>query len=385
MSQLTVYLLRRVTPPFIMALFIILITLVLERLMRLVQLVTEEGTPIISAFKLLWYLIPHYLGTALPAALFIALMISIRKLQQDSELTAIFSTGLSLEQIIRPVMALATVVTILMLILIGFVQPYARYAYHLSVWELTKSQMLTNLRPGIFESLGSDITLRAETVSQGGKFFTGFFASTNDNGNRTIITAQEAVRVTESANPESDFTLLLKNGKMVRESSTNNTAATISFSQFYWSPPLDNIEEYGNRGQESREMTLVELFSEGVQGVLTKAPFLEMKAELHSRIVLVLSVPILALLAIPLALVGSGRTGRAYGIGLGVVILILYEKILGFGEAFAALGSLSTWTGLWTPLSILAIITATLIAVWMDAPPYRYVMSFFKRPRKRKH
>lgn len=384
MSRLTTYLLRRVTPPFLMALFVILLTLVLERLMRLIQLVTEEGTSMASAFELLWYLIPHYLGTALPAALFLALMISIRKLQQDSELTAIFSTGLSLEQIIRPVMALALLVTILMAILVGFVQPYARYAYHLAVWDLTKSQILTNLRPGVFETLGSDITLRAETVSQGGKFFTGFFASAEDQGNKTIITAEEAIRVTESTNPEADFTLLLKNGKMVRESSTNNTAATISFSQFYWSPPLDNIKKYGDRGQNSREMTLPELFIENAPEIFTQISGVALSAELHSRLVLILSVPVLALLAIPLALVGSGRTGRAYGMGLGIVILILYEKILGFGEAFAALGSLSTWTGLWTPLSVLTLLTLILLVIWLDITPYRYVMDKHHQRRRNK-
>ena len=382
MSRLTVYLLHRVTPPFLMALFVILLTLVLERLMRLIQLVTEEGTPMSSAFELLWYLIPHYLGTAMPAALFLALMISIRKLQQDSELTAIFSTGLSLEQVIRPVMALALLVTILMAILVGFVQPYARYAYHTAVWELTKSQILTNLRPGVFETLGPDITLRAETVSQGGKFFTGFFASAQQDGNKTIITAEEAIRVTESTNPDADFTLLLKNGKMVRESSTNNTAATISFSQFYWSPPLDNLKKYGLRGQSSREMTLPELFIGKPQQALKEIPFLAVNTELHSRLVLILSVPVLALLAIPLALVGSGRTGRAYGMGLGIVILILYEKILGFGEAFAALGSLSTWTGLWTPLSILTLLTVILLIVWLDITPYRHIMD---KRHKRRH
>tara|TARA_Y100000782_G_scaffold41136_1_gene45666 strand:- start:89731 stop:90855 length:1125 start_codon:yes stop_codon:yes gene_type:complete len=364
-----------------MALFVILLTLVLERLMRLIQLVTEEGTPVASAFELLWYLIPHYLGTALPAALFLALMISIRKLQQDSELTAIFSTGLSLEQIIRPVMALALLITILMAILVGFVQPYSRYAYHTAVWELTKSQILTNLRPGVFETLGPDITLRAETVSQGGKFFTGFFASAEQDGNKTIITAEEAIRVTESTNPDADFTLLLKNGKMVRESSTNNTAATISFSQFYWSPPLDKLKKYGLRGQSSREMTLPELFIGKPQQTLKAIPFLEVNTELHSRLVLILSVPVLALLAIPLALVGSGRTGRAYGMGLGIVILILYEKVLGFGEAFAALGSLSTWTGLWTPLTVLTVFTLILLVIWLDVTPYRHIMD--KRHQRR--
>ena len=385
MSQLTAYLLRRVTPPFLMALFVILLTLVLERLMRLIQLVTEEGTPMASAFELLWYLIPHYLGTALPAALFMALMISIRKLQQDSELTAIFSTGLSLEQIMKPVMTLALLVTLMMTILVGFVQPYARYQYHVAVWDLTKSQILTNLRPGVFETLGPDITLRAETVSQGGKFFTGFFASAESEGNKTIITAEEAVRVTEPTNPEADFTLLLKNGKMVRESSTNNTAATISFSQFYWSPPLDNLKKYGIRGQNQREMTLPELFIGEPRQTANIIPFVKMNAELHSRIVLILSVPVLALLAIPLALVGSGRTGRAYGMGLGVVILILYEKILGFGEAFAALGSLSTWTGLWTPLTVLTIFTLILLIIWLDVTPYRRYrdMRHMRRQRKR--
>lgn len=383
MSQLSRYILSRITLPFLIALFVILLTLVLERLMRLIQLVTDEGTPAVKAFELLWHLIPHYLATALPAALFVALILSLRKMQEQSELTAMFATGISLESIIRPVLGLSLGVMLLMAALVSYVQPLSRYAYQLAVWDLTKAQILTNLRPGVFENLGADITLRADTISKKGKIFTGFFSSVNENGNRTIITAQEAIRVSESTDPNSDLTLLLKNGKMVRERSSNGTAATISFTQFYWNPPLDNIEPYGPRGQTRREMTLPELFEQKVDTFISKVPFFQMQAEKHARIVFILSVPILALLAIPLAMLGGGRTGRAYGIVVGVIVLILYEKILGFGEAFAALGNLSTWVGLWTPLSILAIITATLIAAWMDAPGYRAIKLLFKKPNRK--
>ena len=56
----------------------------------------------------------------------------------------------------------------------------------------------------------------------------------------------------------------------------------------------------------------------------------------------------------------------------------------GFGEAFAALGSLSTWTGLWTPLTILTMITMVLLVIWLDIAPYRYFMDKRHQRRRRK-
>jgi len=65
-------------------------------------------------------------------------------------------------------------------------------------------------------------------------------------------------------------------------------------------------------------------------------------------------------LAIPLGLIGSGRTSRARGPVVGVVLIVLYEKVSGFGQNLAGAGAISPAQGIWLPYACLALLTWAL-------------------------
>ena len=47
---------------------------------------------------------------------------------------------------------------------------------------------------------------------------------------------------------------------------------------------------------------------------------------------------------------------------VGLVVLVFYQKLLQLGGSMAALGHVSPWLGLWLPLVLFAILSATLFA-----------------------
>ena len=85
----------------------------------------------------------------------------------------------------------------------------------------------------------------------------------------------------------------------------------------------------------------------------------EIAAELHGRLALIASVPVLPLLAAPLALAG-GLCSQRSGIVFGLLILILYYEALNFGEALAKHALVAPWIGLWLPFLALAAGTGWL-------------------------
>ena len=64
-------------------------------------------------------------------------------------------------------------------------------------------------------------------------------------------------------------------------------------------------------------------------------------------------MPLLPLLAAPLALAGGQRSQRS-GIVFGLLILVVYYEALSFGEALAKRELLAPWLGLWLPFVALA-------------------------------
>ena len=103
------YLLRRSLTPLLVGTVVVLAALLLERLLRLLDLVVNKGSPIGLILKLLLNLTPHYIGIALPAAFFLAVLVAVNRLSADSELDAAQSFGIGPQRMLAPLLGLGTI------------------------------------------------------------------------------------------------------------------------------------------------------------------------------------------------------------------------------------------------------------------------------------
>jgi len=350
------YLLRRLAGPFLTTFTVVLLALSLERLLRVIEIITDEGAPVGQAFAVLLYLLPHYLSLALPASLFLGVLFAVRGLRSGSELTALLAAGVSLRRLAVPLVAFAGFCMIVMLLNTGFVQPHARYAYRATMHDVLEARFALRLKPGVFQEIGDNLVIRADEVSRSGLVLGGFFAEvTHDRGGRTVVTAR-AARLSQDRAADG-IVLTLHDGTIVRDGA-GDVPGFVRFGTYVWEPPIDAAGPYGPRGHGERELTLLELLAAGNLGSQAADP--AYRTELHERLIHVLSLPALAWLAIPLGLLGTGRVVRNYGIVIGVAALVFYEKILGFGAAVAGKGTLSPWIGLWLPWATLVVAAAVL-------------------------
>jgi lipopolysaccharide export system permease protein len=96
-----------------------------ERLVRLLDLTLGKKKSFSLIFEMLAYLAPHYLGIALPGALFLGLLFGFSRLSKNSELDAFLAAGYGLHQIAKPVIILSCLLSLVAIIIFGFVQPHA--------------------------------------------------------------------------------------------------------------------------------------------------------------------------------------------------------------------------------------------------------------------
>ena len=375
MTTLSRYHVSRILPPFGVAVTVVLMALSLERLLRIVEKITAQGAPVGRAFEMLGYLVPHYLALAIPAAVFLAVLMSTRRLQTSDELAAMQAAGVPIWRLLRPVLGIALVLGAILAANGWYVQPHARYAFKARMHQITDEAVSLRLQPGVFQPLGQDIVVRADAVSQGGRDLRGFFAVVEkDKGGRNVITAS-AARL-KPDREDRGLAVELRDGTIVREG-PDAPPGSVNFDSYVWKPPTDVIAPYGPRGHNEQELTVLELFSENAESLARGTGAAAIAAERHLRLIRPLSLPVLAVLAVPLALLGSGRTGHAYGFVLGVALVIFYEKLIGFGEAFAKEDQMPAWLALWTPYAALTVLTAVLF--WYRAEYTGRAPSLFRR------
>lgn len=351
-STLNIYILRSLLAPFALVLSVLLLALSMERMLRLIEQVTTYGAPFSQVFELLAYLLPHYLSLALPPALFMSVLLAFRRLHNNAELDALQASGVSLRQLLTPVLGFSFLIMIVMLFLTAFAQPHTRYMFRDKLHTLKEQPFDFALQPGIFKKLGQHVTIRTDETDRASNTMIGFFAAIDHKDGRKSYFSAQSAQVRQNPKTE-ELTIMLIEGRQVTLSATGKTQS-LAFKSYPWVPDMDALP-YGPRGQDERELTLRELVVKKIENLTVVDPVAKIRSELHARLVQSVSLPFLAILAIPLALLGKGRTARASGFVIGVAVLILYEKILGLAEAFAAGGHIAPWAALWSPFILLAL------------------------------
>lgn len=372
------YMLAQIVPTMMITLLIAAVILLLERMLRLLDIAVGNGVSALVVFQMLFNLIPHYMGLAIPAALFLGVLLAVRKLSAQSELDAISSSGISLFRLIRPAMLLAGLMVVLNLILSGYLQPFSRYAYREILYDVTSGVIESGIGEGVFTDLPNGYTLKVDRSRGDGKELFGVFAHHEaEDGSLITYTAKRGLLIT--GEKERTVTLRLFDGKRISTKPGAKHATELAFDAFDWDVDMADLERFRLRGGDKRELTLTELWrgythrdQGGIafddretteEGVGRERPEAvnpsAVASEFHSRIVFSLSLLLLPVLAAPLGFV-TRRSSQSFGVVLGILLLLTYQKVLEFGEAYAAVGGMPAATALWTPFVLFALFTLSL-------------------------
>ncbi len=352
LSLIDRYMLKRVSWPLAAAIVIGMAALLLERLIRLLDLFANRGGPLTLILKMLGNLVPHYLAIAIPAAFFVGILYATLRMSNDSELDVMRASGLSLRRLATPMLVMAVVLTVAAAIILGFLQPYTRYAYRALVYLVTETSWNSAIERGAFFSGFGGKTILIGDIADGGRSLSRIFIQETDNdGNNIALSAQTG----ELTNDPRTFslTLILRDGIRVESKPDGTGGKALEFSESKL--PLEVVapEPFRDRGDRESELTFWEL----IRAYMEQWPDIgrdDALAELNYRLVRTLTVLFLPLLAIPMGLT-SRRQPTSVRIVAGIAMLIVYYQILQFGRDMAENGRLSVFVAMWVPFIVLAL------------------------------
>ena len=332
--------------------------LVLEKMLRLFDFVATEGGPVSVVWRMLANLIPEYLSLGIPIGLMLGILLAFRKLATSSELDVLKGVGMSFGRLLRMPFAYAIALAALNLAIVGFIQPYARYAYEGLQFELRSGALGASIKVGEFTKLGDRMTLRIEESYNDGRSLRGIFVrGDNKDGQRVSATAARGQFL--ATDDPNTIILRLSQGVLIHESPKFAVPRVLTFDNHDLPIPLPKIEAFRTRGGADREMTIPELFVGGKDKSESLDTRLALRANFHFRIVEVMSMFLIPLIAIALA-IPPKRSTSSLGVFLSIVLLVTQHKINQYAEDLGARGTIDPLIALWVPFLLFAA-----LAIWM--------------------
>lgn len=344
LSTIDAYLLRLMATPMLAALAVTLGALLLERVLRLFELLTGKGAPLGLVMAMTLNLVPHYLGLALPAAFAVGIIVVMTSLSAENELDAMEGAGWSIWRIGVVFISCGAVLTIISFLLFGYLQPYSRYAYQAVKNELVNAAWDARVEAGTFIDAGKGTTISAEEVDQTGRILNRVFVlQEEDEGAERILTAERGVLI-----PDKDsrtLRLRLENGVAV-SIGRQEGEVSVRFDSLMLEREFDlDGELFRPRGDSERELTMDELLSH-MRGENDVEPEPRYAAEFHGRLIRALALLGVPLIAVPLAVAGK-RSPAWRRVAVAMTVLVVFQNLTKTVEGMASNGKFDPALSLW--------------------------------------
>jgi lipopolysaccharide export system permease protein len=364
MRTYDLYVLRQMGKPLVVALVVALLVLLIERMLRLLELLLGAQGPLKLVLEIMAYLVPHYIALALPISLLIGLMSAFNRLSRDGEIDALQGAGVGLARLSRVAVVVALGVAVVTGVTVGYLKPYGRYAYQAMIYTVTNALLQAFVQAGVFTQIG-DTTFLVHGFDRENGTFSRIFVY-QDNGDRSAaITASEGMLTRQA---DGVPVLRLFDGIRLTENHDNDArrhgaaaspaVGVLRFDQLRMSLSDARAPMFRPRGIDERELTITELWDRRnapPPGVRSS----DVLAEFHVRLAQTLSVPLVPLFGVPLAL-GRRRSDRSWGIAAGLLALILYNQLLDFGKNLVESGETGPLPGIWLPFVAFAAVSCWL-------------------------
>ncbi|MPT47636.1 MAG: LPS export ABC transporter permease LptF [Sphingobium sp.] len=355
------YIARLIAVPLAGTLVVAAMLLILDKMLRLFDFVAAQGGPVSVVWRMLANMIPEYLSLGIPIGVMLGILLAFRRLALSSELDVLRGVGLSPTRLMKVPYIFTIAFALINLAIVGFIQPYSRYAYEGLQYELRSGALGASIKVGEFTNLGKGMTLRIEESRDRGRDLHGIFVRVDkmnslaegegqvQNKIKDQSLAVTAARGTFMATDDPDVIILrLTDGVMVQRSDKIATPRILSFSSHDLPIDLPKIENFRGRGDADRELTLPELVRLSAAPGTDLAMRYEMRANFHFRMAEVAMMLLLPLAALAFA-IPPKRSTSALGVFLSIVFIVTYHKVNQYAEDMGAAGRIDPIIALWVP------------------------------------
>lgn len=334
MTIITRYLAKEIALSFAATLLVLTLIIVGNTFVRLLADASTGELPSDLLGSLLWFGSLKQLIRLIPVALLIGMMLAFSRLYRDSEMAALRAAGVAPRHFYRAIFSFVLPLTLLLAGLVLVVSPWVEQRNLDLRREINQRPEAAGIPPGEFVTSGSPsvgYTALAENIDANNTVMERFFIRAQDGAKETTIWARSAVLFIDSESGER--VLQIRDGYRYESDRKEPGMRITQFDEHGIRVPLRNAAQASNQGSLPSR-------------TLWQQADARSQAEWQWRIAVIISAPLLALLAFPLSY-SAPRQGRYAKVAVAILIYAIYVNLLATLRGMIERGDFPTFPGLW--------------------------------------
>lgn len=376
---LSLYIIREISSLFLLGIVIFTLVLLMGRLITLTDLVVSRGVPLADVSRMILYLIPSFLVVTIPMAFLLAVLMAFGRLSGDNEIVVLKACGISLTQMLPPVIVCALVAVMLALGASTIGVPWGNSAFKELSFQVLTRNITATIREKIFWDDIPGIVMYTDQYDEQSRTLKGVVINDGRNADRPMtIFARDGV-VTSVAGSRS-LLLTLHDGS-IHMVGKGGLYRLVNFGEYCMT-----VGEKGNGAEISRnepDMWISELQRRIDDPATSAGNRLKTQAEYHSRFTFPFASLVFAILAVPLG-IQNRRSGKSGGFTVSIFIIFSYYVLMSVMRTFAEKGAIPPVVALWIPDVIffcLGCFFLRMASLEKSIPlfPLKKIIEYFKR------
>ncbi len=382
MDVISRYIFRQTATATVMILLTLTLIVWMTMALREIDVMTDQGQGFLIFLKITVLALPNLIAVVAPVALLISSIHVLNRLNNDSGVVILAAAGGTIWRLMRPFLALATIVFAFVLVSNAYLSPHSLRLLRSYVVEIRTDLISQVIQPGNFVSPEKGLTFHIRG-REGDGSLRGLMVNDAREDDQTITYLADQGQVVKQ---QGRAFLVMREGHIHRVDSGRDDVQIIAFDSYVF-----DISELGPQTSEPslrpKERFLSELANPDADDQQFQRQPGKFRAELHDRLASPLYAFVFVLIAV--AMLGFARTTRQGAAQSIALAFILSVGARGAGLAANNLAVKHAWAvGLIYGIPLVAILLALLIAQrnmrphaarsfdvslprWLREPPWR--------------
>ncbi len=359
------YILKEMVPFFLVGFCFFDLIFVINKLLEMMDMIIVKRVEILTIMKLFFTMLPFTFAITIPLSMLVSVLMAFGRLSSDSEVIAMLASGTSFWRMLRMPIIAGLVMSLFMVAFNNWVLPAGNIVFKKTYVEVQSRKPFSQLQEHRFVKVGNRI-IGVDKIDEKNNILENLIIyDENSASSMTVTSARRGSwlknqKVKDKAgNLYQYMRLQLTNGTV---QTYERFAATTSQPEFQVQTFKRMViiikfrltEDFGIE-KSAREMNIPEIVKE----IKKTAPagnsytLRQLRVEFQKKFSIPFACLAFVIFGIPIVLTRK-KTGVGFGLGISLIVMVIYYLLLSFGESFGKSGKLDEVVAMWITNFILS-------------------------------